>query len=417
MADEKWTDWSTGVPVGTDLIPYVDLSGTPTNKRTTPDDLPISTATQAAIDAISPSLTVFDVKAYGAVGDNSTDDTVAIQDTIDAAVAAGGGTVYFPRGIYVVGGALQDTSNANAQLLLPEIDYVDSEQITIEFRGEFPPPPIVSVIGTTPVPDNHSIVRTTLNTGTDGNVLGGRKASGSLDNFTNVFVIMRDLTWRMPSNPVLTALDFEKVAAIDIDQVVIDVGSYYVEGLTEPTTNTSVGLKCPGNNNGAFTRLGAVNVVGMYHGYTFGEHSNGEQVGAWGCKQAARFLTATNHASHFDRFLAVHCERVLTFAAYHPVTIAQLDIEHAASGWWVTDYDIDDASNFGYGEITWHVVLAGVGPDDTFTINGGVNLITQQVGASAEIIAAEIRWAIVLTQAEYDAIGTPQPETLYVIVG
>ena len=39
----------------------------------------------------------FDVKAFGAVGNSTTDDTTAIQAAINAAAAAGGGTVYFPR--------------------------------------------------------------------------------------------------------------------------------------------------------------------------------------------------------------------------------------------------------------------------------------------------------------------------------
>jgi Pectate lyase superfamily protein len=44
---------------------------------------------------------VFNVKGEGAVGDGSTDDTAAIQAAIDAADAAGGGTVYFPEGTYI----------------------------------------------------------------------------------------------------------------------------------------------------------------------------------------------------------------------------------------------------------------------------------------------------------------------------
>lgn len=42
---------------------------------------------------------VFNVKSYGAVGDGTTDDTTAIQNTINAAVAAGvGARVYVPAG-------------------------------------------------------------------------------------------------------------------------------------------------------------------------------------------------------------------------------------------------------------------------------------------------------------------------------
>ena len=43
---------------------------------------------------------VFDVKAFGAKGDGKALDTPAIDRTIDAAAAAGGGTVWFPAGTY-----------------------------------------------------------------------------------------------------------------------------------------------------------------------------------------------------------------------------------------------------------------------------------------------------------------------------
>ncbi|MDD2763523.1 MAG: glycosyl hydrolase family 28-related protein [Opitutaceae bacterium] len=42
----------------------------------------------------------FDVRAFGAAGDGRTLDTGAINQAIEAAAAAGGGTVYFPAGIY-----------------------------------------------------------------------------------------------------------------------------------------------------------------------------------------------------------------------------------------------------------------------------------------------------------------------------
>src|SRR5262252_2877856 len=42
----------------------------------------------------------FDVRAFGAKGDGTTIDSDAINRAIDAAAAAGGGTVHFPAGTY-----------------------------------------------------------------------------------------------------------------------------------------------------------------------------------------------------------------------------------------------------------------------------------------------------------------------------
>jgi hypothetical protein len=49
---------------------------------------------------------VYNVKAYGAVGDGTTDDTTAVQATINAADATNGGIIYFPSGTYLISSAL-----------------------------------------------------------------------------------------------------------------------------------------------------------------------------------------------------------------------------------------------------------------------------------------------------------------------
>lgn len=68
--------------------------------NTSDADKPISTATQAALDDKAEA--VFNVKNYGAAGDGSTDDRASIDAAITAANSAGGGTVYFPDGTYMV---------------------------------------------------------------------------------------------------------------------------------------------------------------------------------------------------------------------------------------------------------------------------------------------------------------------------
>src|SRR5438270_776291 len=49
----------------------------------------------------SSSGALYNIRDYGAMGDGKTLDTAAINRTIDAAAAAGGGTVLFPAGSYL----------------------------------------------------------------------------------------------------------------------------------------------------------------------------------------------------------------------------------------------------------------------------------------------------------------------------
>lgn len=57
---------------------------------------------------------LYNVKAYGAKGDGTTDDTAKIADAITAA-STSGGIVYFPPGTYLVGSALTFPSNATVE--------------------------------------------------------------------------------------------------------------------------------------------------------------------------------------------------------------------------------------------------------------------------------------------------------------
>jgi polygalacturonase len=57
----------------------------------------------------------FNIKDFGAVGDDLTDNTKSIQDAINAATTAGGGKVIIPKGTYLCG-PLQFANNLNLQI-------------------------------------------------------------------------------------------------------------------------------------------------------------------------------------------------------------------------------------------------------------------------------------------------------------
>ena len=60
--------------------------------------------------ATASTSTVFNVKDYGALGDNTTNDYTAIAAAITALTANGGGVLYFPYGRYKIGTALSITN-------------------------------------------------------------------------------------------------------------------------------------------------------------------------------------------------------------------------------------------------------------------------------------------------------------------
>src|SRR5690606_9817153 len=138
----------------------------------------------------------------------------------------------------------------------PAVASPTDSPVTIVIMGEFPPPPNVSVIGATPTPDAQTVIQGTLNTGSGGALLGGWGPVGSFQDHTRGNLIINNKTIRMPSNPVLTAIDASHIAKLAADHVFIAAGSYSVHGLPHPTTSTSFGLRMPSAHNLAFSRPG-----------------------------------------------------------------------------------------------------------------------------------------------------------------
>ena len=79
---------------------------------------------------------VFNVKAYGAVGDGVADDTTACQEALTAAGLAGGGVVCFPKGTYRLTGRLYtDKSNIALASYSPGAATLKIDFTTAGFQG------------------------------------------------------------------------------------------------------------------------------------------------------------------------------------------------------------------------------------------------------------------------------------------
>lgn len=105
---------SVGGFLGTIALPLSVARGG-TNATTANSALTNLTATRAEASAVAvPALNKFreviSVKDFGAVGNNTADDTSAIQAAINAAQAAFGAVVYFPAGTYKISSELSITS-------------------------------------------------------------------------------------------------------------------------------------------------------------------------------------------------------------------------------------------------------------------------------------------------------------------
>jgi polygalacturonase len=71
----------------------------------------LTQADELALAGATQQDRVLDVRWYGAVGDGVTNDTTAVQNTLDAAATAGGATVVLPVGRYMIDAALTIATN------------------------------------------------------------------------------------------------------------------------------------------------------------------------------------------------------------------------------------------------------------------------------------------------------------------
>ena len=93
----------------------------------------------------------FDVVDFGAKGDNQTDKTAAFSDCMKAVIEAGGGRIFLPSGVY------------QGRIIIPP--FQASSWMVIEIVGAFQPSPVFGTIGSFPLLDNGSIIKSSATSG------------------------------------------------------------------------------------------------------------------------------------------------------------------------------------------------------------------------------------------------------------
>jgi hypothetical protein len=324
----------------------------------------------------SATLTVkagtFSAKDYGALGDDKTDNTAAFAKCMEAIVAAGGGKMFIPDGVY------------RGRITIPPVSKPMPSWITIEIAGESEPTPVFGTIGSFPLQNRGSILKC-LEPAGPAVISASRSDKALYGTFSAVNVVLRNLDVRTYDNPKIHGIDLGPALQCRLENVFINTGVYNVQ--SAKPEHGACGLITPANNNAALTLLRNVTVTGYDTGIVVNEHTHGDHIVLGSNLHGLKFATA-NHASRFDRVSAMRNTHHITVTGRHGFSIAQLNIENSGPGqtdanneWQKIAHDINDPDNLGIGDVNWWVVRGNVGAIDEFKVMGGKGIRSRRIGA------------------------------------
>ncbi len=313
---------------------------------------------------------VFNARAYGAVGDGKTDNTVAFSACLKAVIETGGGRMYLPAGVYC------------GRIVIPAISA--PKWISLEITGESQPATLFGTIGRNDLLSNNSIVKCLATSGRAA--ITAEPASPKPGHFSRVHVVLRDLEVRTCDDPATGGIDLEWASQCRIENVFVNTGVYNVQA-TKPTHGTC-GLVTPACNNGALTLLRNVIVTGFHTGIQVNEHTDGDSIVVASNIHGLEFVFA-HHASRFGRVGAYRNTHHITVSGRHGFSIEQMNTEQPGPGqtdarnaWQALVSDIDDPKHLGIADINYWVVKGNVGAVDEFTCNGGASVRARRIGSA-----------------------------------
>ena len=316
---------------------------------------------------------VFDARAYGAVGDDATDNTAAFSRCLADVVAAGGGRMTIPAGVF------------RGRIIVPPVGRPAPSWISVEIVGAKEPVPVFGTIGDFPLRNHGTIIKCVAETGPA--VISAPRPNAPLyGGFSAVFVILRDLEVRTTDNPGIDGVDLRLAMQAKLENVFINTGVYNVQA-SRPTHGTR-GLITPACNNAALTILRQVVVTGYHTGIVINEHTDADNLVVGSNLRGLEFAQA-HHASRLGRVGAYRntCHVAVTGAC--GFSIAQLNTEFPGQGqtdernaWQTLVCDIEDPRNLANADIDFWAVQGGLGAVPTFIVQGGAHIRARRLGSA-----------------------------------
>lgn len=322
---------------------------------------------------------VFNVQAYGAKGDGTTDDTVAITNAINAAFAAGvtNGTyyaeIYFPPAVYLIAGnpTTGGATNGSAQIPLPVIDpaFTPAKQkFVLVLKGAVDASALYHWQQTVPQ-EAGAVLRSTYNAGTgvpatgEVSVLGGptphfgfggsgTSSNGTSDTWNNMLVVVDGITIEVPQNGNICGFDFRGMAEANVLSASVLARSTVTGAPTPPSPNWAFGLAMPQTNNNDNCNIGFFSCEGLVYGLIVYEHVQANSLRLINCFDGLVIWPSSGfpHRNIVTYASIENCTQCVVFAstAVTKLDILCLDIE------WTTGsghFIVNDSHNAAYGTI------------------------------------------------------------------